>query len=185
MVKKVMLACVLLVVCGAVNAAEPKVRGAYIGGAYGISTFDDDGAFTSLGLTLDDEDTSLQVHGGYKFLKHLAVEARYVDLGTFALPPIDLDVTAISIHAVGIVPFGESGWELFGQLGLGIVTANIAGIEDVDETAVAGGIGLRYSLTQSFFLSVQTDVYVWEDDSIGTVFDLSVGSTQLALQFIF
>jgi hypothetical protein len=111
MIKKMMMTCMLLVVCGAVNAAEPKVRGPYIGGAYGISTFDDDGGFTSLGLTLDDEDTSLQLYGGYKFLKHLAVEVRYVDLGTFDLAPIDLDVTAISVHAVGIVPFGESGWE--------------------------------------------------------------------------
>ncbi len=185
MVIKLIFICVLLAVCGVVNAAEPKATGAYIGGAYGISTFDDDGAFSNLGLTFDDEDTSLQLHGGYKFMKYLAVEARYADFGTFTLGPVGLDITAISIHAVGIIPFGQSGWELFGQLGLGTVTADIAGIEDVDETAVAGGIGLRYSLTQTFSMSVQTDVYVWEDDSLGTVHDLSVGGTQLAIQFIF
>ena len=181
--KKVILACVLLVVCGVVNAAEPSARGAYIGGAFGLSTFDDDGAFTF--SSFDDEDKSLQVHGGYKVFKHLAFEVRYVDLGTFSLQPIDLDVTAISIHAVGIIPFGESGWELFGQLGLATVTFDITGFGDEDQSAGAGGIGVRYSPTQNFSVGIQTDVYVWEDDSLGPTYDLAVGGTQLAFQFIF
>jgi hypothetical protein len=133
----------------------------------------------------DDEDKSLQVHGGYKIFKHLAVEARYADFGTFSLQSTGFDVTAISIHAVGIIPFGESGWELFGQLGLGTVTFDRTGSGDEDQSVAAGGIGVRYSPTQNFSLSIQTDVYVWEDDSLGPVFDMGVGGTQLALQYIF
>jgi hypothetical protein len=183
MQQKVILVCVLLVFCSVVNAGESKAKGAYIGGALGVSIFDDGGAFAF--SNFDDKDKSLQVHGGYKIFKHLAVEARYVDFGTFSLQPIDFDVTAISIHVVGIIPFGESGWELFGQLGLGTVTFDITGSGDEDQSAGAGGIGVRYSPTRNFSLSIQTDVYVWEDDSLGPVFDMGVGGTQLALQYIF
>jgi hypothetical protein len=70
------------------------------------------------------------------FLPYFALEGRYVDLGTFTVNTLDIDVTATSIHAVGIVPFGESGWELFGQLGLGVVNFDLSGPSDEDEEAV-------------------------------------------------
>ena len=183
MVNKAMLACVFLAACSIATADESKPRGGYFGGGFGISTFDDGGAFA--GLSFDDQDTSFQFHGGYKILKHLAVEARYVDLGTFTLNALDIDVSAASIHAVGIIPFAESGWELFGQLGLGIVNFDLTGFGDEDEDVFAGGIGVRFSTSQNFSLAIQTDVYVWEDTSLGPTFDLAVGGTQLTFQYIF
>ncbi len=183
MVKKLMLACVLLVVCSIATAEEAKPRGGYIGGGFGVSIFDDDGAFAGLGF--DDQDTSFQIHGGYKILKYLAVEARYVDFGTFSVSGLDFDVSAASIHAVGIIPFAESRWELFGQLGLGIVNFDLTGFGDEDEDVFAGGIGIRYSTSPNFSVALQTDVYVWEDTSLGPTYDLSVGGTQLTFQYIF
>ena len=41
----------------------------------------------------------------------------------------------IPIHAVGIVPFGQSGWEFFGQLGLGTVNRDFPGIGNIDDDA--------------------------------------------------
>jgi OOP family OmpA-OmpF porin len=183
MVRNTILATLLIVVCGVATAAEPNARGGYIGGALGVSTFDDDGAFS--GFNFDDQDTAFQVHGGYKFLKYFAVEARYVNFGTFALDGFGVDVTAASIHAVGIIPFGTSGWELFGQIGTGQVTFESTGFADEDETTVAGGIGVRYNVSQGFSVAVQTDVYVWEDDSFGNVYDFAVGGSQLAFQLSF
>jgi len=183
MAKKMMLACMLIVVGGIATAEESKSRGGYIGGGLGISIFDDGGAFA--GSSSDDQDTAFQFHGGYKFLKHFAVEARYLDLGTFSVSGLDIDVSATSIHAVGIIPFAESGWELFGQLGLGIVNFDLTGFGDEDEDVFAGGIGIRYSTSQNFSMAIQTDVYVWEDSSLGPTFDLSVGGTQLTFQYIF
>ena len=110
MARKLMLACVLLVVCGNATAEGAKQKGGYIGGAYGESSFDDDGAFA--GFVFDDEDNAYQIHGGYKFMKYLAIEVRYVDFGTFTLGDIitpdavDLDTTAVSVHAVGSVTRG-------------------------------------------------------------------------------
>jgi hypothetical protein len=183
MFKKRILACVLLVVCSIATAEESKPKGGYIGGGLGVSTFDDGGAFA--GFSFDDEDTSFQIHGGYKFLKYFAVEARYVDFGTFSLSGLGIDASATSIHAVGIIPFAESGWELFGQLGFGIVNFDLSGLGDEDEDTVAGGIGIRYSPSQNFSLAIQTDVYVWEDTSLGPTFDLALGGTQLTIQYIF
>ena len=185
MVRKVILGLALLGFCGFAVAEESKASGGYVGGAFGFTVFDDGGAFAGLGL--DDSDTSLQISGGYKILKHLAVEARYVDLGSYPIQALgaNLDATAMSVHAVGIIPFGDSGWELFGQLGLGSLTVKASGFTDIDEDVFAGGVGVRFSPTENFSFAVQTDVYVWEDDSSGFIYDMSVGSTQVSAQYIF
>ena len=86
--KKAILGFALISLCGFAAAGESKARGGYVGAAFGMSVFDDGGAFA--GLVVDDQDTSMQIHGGYKIMKHFAVEARYVDLGTFAVDFLDL-----------------------------------------------------------------------------------------------
>lgn len=179
MIKKAIIAGFLIAVCATANAAEPKERGFYFGAAGGQSIFDEDGSFGSFG---DDEDKMLQVHAGYKVLKYLAVEARYVDLGSFSIGFDDIEITATSIHVIGIIPFGTSGWEVFGQFGVGDVNIDVLGFGSFDESAAAGGFGVRYYATQNFSIGIQTDVYVWEEAS---TFDLSVGGTQLSFQFIF
>jgi len=150
MTRQIILTVLLILACGAANAAEIKAKGIYFGGAAGLSNFDDDGAGVG---ALDDQDTSVQVYAGYKFFKHLAVEARYVDLGSFS------------------DSFDSS------------VKLEVAGFADEDDDAVAGGIGVRYGITESFSVSVQTDVYVFQDDS--GFYDFAAGGTQLAIQFIF
>ena len=185
MMKKAILGFVLLGLCGFATAEESKASGGYVGGAFGFTVFDDGGAF--IGQGLDDSDTSLQINAGYKILKHLAVEARYVDLGSYTVAAFGstYEASAISAHAIGIIPFGDSGWELFGQLGVGQLTVKETGFVDYDYDVVAGGVGVRFSPTENFSLAVQTDVYVWEEDTTGFIFDMSVGGTQLSAQFIF
>lgn len=48
MFKNLMIVSVLSIAAAAANAAEPERRGAYIGGGFGSSLFDDDGAFFAL-----------------------------------------------------------------------------------------------------------------------------------------
>jgi hypothetical protein len=179
MVRQVILACALFVFCVAANAAEPEAKGFYLGIAGGMSIFDEDGSFDDFG---DDEDVSIQLEAGYKFFKHVAVALRYTDWGSFSTGFENIDITATSIHVVGIIPFGTSGWELFGQLGAGNLNIDVADFVDFDENAVGGGIGVRYHPTQNFSIGVQTDVFVWDETSSYT---LSVGATQLSVQFIF
>lgn len=184
MLRRIVLAAIVLAVSAAAGAAEPTARGLYAGGSVGTSIFEDDGTF--FGLDFDDSDTAFQGHLGYKFLRFFAVEGRYTNYGTFSVESQEFDVTAASLHAVGIIPFGRSGWEMFGQLGVGSANMDFESFGDDDQTTFAGGLGVRYYPAQSVSIGVQTDVHVWEDDSFD---DFSVtpgvGATQLTLQFAF
>lgn len=180
---KVFSVAVLIVAFTSVHATEPQEHGGYLGGGIGISYFDDGGAFT--GFSQDDSDTAVVLFGGYKFFRYLAIEGRYSDFGSFALGGADFEASAVSVHAVGTVPFGTSGWELYGQLGLGTVTFDTGGFGDDDQSAAAGGIGLRFNPSKNISIGIQTDLFVWDDDTLGPTYDMGVGGTVLSARVFF
>jgi len=183
MLKKSLLVAALLVAFGAAQAAEPKSHGAYIGGGIGTSLFDDGDAFA--GFARDDSDSATMLFAGVKVFKYLAIEGRYSDFGTFSIDGAAFDVSALSAHLVGTVPFGDSGWELYGQLGLGTLEFDAGfGIDD-DQSAAAGGIGLRFSPSPNISLGIQADALVWEDDLLGPSYDLGIIGTSLTARIIF
>lgn len=179
--KRFLIGLIILAASGVALAEPAKDRGAYIGGGLAGTTFDDGGAFA--GFNLDDSDSGFSVFGGYKFLEYFAVEGRYSDFGTFRLEGIGVDVTAVSVHAVGIVPFGNSGWELFGQLGLGTATFEVDTSED--ENVGSAGLGVRFSWSSNFAVAAQLDAYAYEDTSLGASYDFGVTATTLSFQYIF
>jgi hypothetical protein len=187
---KIIVAGALVICSFAAHAVEPLAKGAYIGAAIGATEVDDDNLLVDSGLDFrDDEDSSIQINGGYKFNRHFAIEARYIDLGSYDVEGFgvrsDLDIEAISVHAIGILPLGENGWELFAQLGLGRIDTEFFG-EDDDETVGAGGFGVRFYPTQNFGIALQADAYAWEAESpSGRDYDVSVSTIQLALNYIF
>ena len=181
--RNILLGLVVLALSGMAFAEPTKERGAYIGAGFAATSFDDDGAFA--GLDFDDSDSGYGVFGGYKFLKYFAVEARYNDFGTFTLEGLGVDVSSLSIHAVGIIPFGTSGWELFGQLGLGTATFDLGMGSEEDEDVGAAGLGVRYSWSGKFAIAAQLDAYAYEDTSLGTSYDVGVTSTMISFQYIF
>jgi OmpA-OmpF porin, OOP family len=163
-------------------AAEPGARGFYAGVMIGGTTLEDDGLFS--GLDFDNSDTGYGIFGGYKILRYLAVEARILNLGSYSVEGASLDVTGLSAHVVGIIPFGKSGWELFGQLGLGSVNID-TGSGDEDNTVASAGLGVRFYPTPHFGISLQTDAYAYEEDDFGATYDLGVATTQLAFHYLF
>ena len=180
MFKKAVVVLALIVATGTAAAGPPQEKGFYVVGAAGESIYDSDW-FGNFG---DDDDNSFHIAVGYKILRYLAIEARYADFGTFEVFLDEFDVSATSIHVVGIAPFGQSGWEFFGQLGLGSVDVDydFDNFLDGSESAMAGGIGFRWYPTPKVALGIQTDVYVWDyNNGWGS----SVGATQLSLEFIF
>ena len=176
-----MILVALIAAAGTALAEPSKPKGFYVAGAAGESIYDEGGSFGNFG---DDEDSSFHIAVGYKFLRFLAIEARYADFGTFDVFFDELDVSATSIHVVGIAPFGQSGWEFFGQLGLGSVDVDydFDNFLDGSQSAMAGGIGFRWYPTPKVALGIQTDVYVWDDNND---WESSVGATQFSLQVIF
>jgi hypothetical protein len=148
-------------------AAEPEARGFYVGAMGGATGFDDDGACG--GCRYDDSDSGYGVYAGYKILKYLAIEARYQDVG--------FDTEEYSGHVIGIVPFAQSGWEIFGQLGAGTLDFGRFG----NETSYSGGLGVRFYPMPHLGLSLQTDVYMWEEGDDAPNF----GATQVAVHWLF
>ena len=195
--KEVMAVCCMFCLSFGAFASEPPARGFYIGGSAGITELDDDGAASDLSgggvsFSLDESDSSFGLYGGYKILKYLAVEGRLVNLGSYTLTGSDgfttasedIDLSVISAHVVGIVPFGASGWELFGQLGLGRMNID-TDFGDEDETAGSAGIGVRWYPIPNLGLSLQVDAWAWEEDDGFDTYDFSVASSQLAIHYLF
>ena len=181
--------CLLLYASGGAMAAEQEARGFYAGGLVGATSFEDDGLFN--GYNFDDSDVGYAVFGGYKFFRYLAVEARLSYLGSYSVndpytgQKDDFDASAISAHVIGIIPFGKSGWELFGQLGIGSVKldANCCGSDN--QTMGSAGLGVRFYPTPHLGISLQTDAFAYEEDTYYKSYDLGIVETQLGVQYIF
>ena len=119
---------------------------------------------TSTRTDFDDSDVGYQVYGGYRFTRFFALEGRLTSLGSFRrdlrtdgnvnvritgdsvvnVPFVQTGrasyhFTAITINALGIYPFGGSGFDIYGQLGAGAVRADV----NIDQqiTATGGGDG--------------------------------------------
>lgn len=182
MLKKILLATLLMTASLVAQADEPKSKGAYIGASVGLSIFDDD---NGLGIFNDDEDTAFQGYLGYKFFKYLGVEARYADFGGFSDGFDTLELKSRSIHAIAFIPFGTSGVEMFGQLGLAEIDQSVAGFGSEDDSALSGGIGVRWHVTPAFVVGAQIDAFVWENDNLGSGYDLSLATNQLTFQINF
>ena len=169
--------------------AEQLARGFYAGGLVGATSFDDDGLFND--SDLDDSGVGYAIFGGYKFFRYFGVEARLSSLGSYKIKDgfdggtEDFDVSAVSMHAVGIIPFGKSGWELFGQLGIGSAQVDTDCCGDGNETVGSAGIGVRFFPTPHLGISLQTDAYAYEEDAYYGSYDLGVVATQLGIQYVF
>ncbi len=179
----------LLSTSGSAIAAEQQARGFYVGGMAGVTNFDDDGLFN--GYKFDDSGVGYAAFGGYKFFRYLSVEGRISYLGSYSITdPFfgqkeDFDATALSAHVVGIIPFGKSGWEMFGQLGIGSLKLDADCCGDDNQTVGSAGLGVRFYPSPHLGISLQTDAYAFEEDAYYGTYDIGIVATQLGIQYIF
>ena len=173
----------LLLASASAGAAQQEARGFYIGGIAGTGTAEDDGYF--YGFDFDDSGTSYGIAGGYKFFRFLAVEGRLLNLGRYSVEDTDIDVAGLSAHVVGIIPFGQSGWELFGQLGIGAVGLDCDGCDTDSGAAGSAGIGLRFYPTPHLGISLQADAYAWQEEDFYDTYDVGVRTVQLGVHYLF
>ena len=118
-------------------------------------------------------------------MRHFSVEGRYTDFGTFSVEGFGFDASVLSAHAVGIIPFGSSDWEIFGQVGLGSLDVELPGASSESEAVGSAGLGVRFSPTENFSFAAQFDAYAYEDTSLGTAYDIGFTATSLTLPYIF
>jgi len=170
-------------------AAQQSDMGFYIGGAYGMSSFDID----TTGITnpsVDDSDSGFKIFGGYQFSRNWGVEVGYVDFGkagisgsTLGIPFTgDLGVTALTVAGTGTMPMNES-FSLLGKVGMWNwdAKANVAALGTAGSASDSGtdlffGVGLRYNLSKNLGLQLEVEQYSGDD---------SITYTSLGLRYKF
>ena len=142
-------------------------------------------------VSIDNKDASLQVWGGYRLADWVSMEARYSTLGEYVTNVDDIagqdqDKTkaeALSVHMKLIWPFGDSGFDVYGQLGLGIAKWD-SDFTVIDfegppanngqtrfsasgtEPAVSYGVGVRWTIIPQLTMQLAVDAYRF--DGAGT-----------------
>lgn len=181
---------VLCLSSGLALAGEADKRGAYIGGALGTTDFNDDGVL--YGLTYDNQDSGAELWGGYRFFRWFAVEGKYAYLGQYTISngfeSANAKAYALTVNAVFILPFGQSDWDMYGQLGFGSLAYNFNssyGTNDGSQGAATAGLGIRWTPTVPMTLSLGIDAYAWQEDGYYQSYSPSITITRLGIQYNF
>lgn len=154
-------------------------------------------------LQAEESDTAFALHGGYRFTRHLAVEASYADLGTFeftlgcpavcipeAYPRhVDSSIKRLDVALLGIAPFGERA-EAYAKLGVaqtqvdGTASSLWLGSRRLssDSSDAVYGLGLRVHLNAPWSLRLQ-----WERSSadLPSMYDADVDSLWMGAEYRF
>jgi len=160
-------------------AAQQSEAGWYIGGSYGMTSFDIDTA----GITnpsLDDSDSGFKIFGGFQFTKHWGAEVGYVDFGkagisgsVLGIPfTSDVGVTALTFAGTGTLPLSEN-FALLGKVGLAnwdaevsVSALGLGGSTSDSGTDMFFGVGLRYSFNKNLSVQLEFEQYETDADSV-------------------
>ena len=187
--------------------------GPYLGAAYGLTTYDDGDLFTSQqdlpayqGADLDAGGELWQIYGGYRFLRYLSVEGRYSNFGDYSAElsaqeapvtdeagdEITTELSSLTLHCVGILPIGGSGFDLYGQIGWGVIFYQASfDVVEGDASTLSSGLGLRYTPPgiQTMTLQLAYDIYAFEVEAgkgvTGDTFDQRLGMGKFGIQYNF
>ncbi len=184
----------LILSAGSALADEPK-EGWYIGVGGGTAQIEDKIFRDVQGATsIDDKDVNYQIWGGNRLSKHIAMQVRYISLGEYT-------ATADNVAGVGnskienvaataemrlIWPFGESGFDVYGQLGLGVArwNADLPAQPDNPPASLSGnepvvtyGAGVRWTFIPQLTASIGVDMHQYQGK--GTRQDTAVGGDEL------
>ncbi len=183
----------LFLTLSATANAEIKEQGAYVGASLGAVSYNQNG--DDLGdIETDGKEAAYGLYGGYKFMRHFALEGRYTNLGDHKLKSGDTEVgssdfSVISLNLIGLLPLGDSDWELMAQAGLGFGSysfeVNNAGRVTGDEPTGTIGAGVRWTPAPKITLQFSADTYRFSakenDESIKNKFAVA----QFAAQYNF
>jgi OOP family OmpA-OmpF porin len=179
-IRKALIAVLLAAAGMAVSSAsmaQSAEKGFYAGASFGQSEAD---GSCPTGFSCDFKDTDWKIFGGYRFMRHLAVEGFYADHGEITVKSGAVTATAQSstfgVAAVGILPLGGN-FELFGKLGVGSTSVDAtasapgvsAGASD-SGSDVLYGVGALYNFTRN--LGVRAEYERYNDSEINV---LSIG----------
>jgi len=164
---KALLAVVLPAAFLAISApavAQQSDAGWYIGGSYGMTTFDISGV--PAGVSVDDSDSGFKIFGGFQFTKNWGAEVGYVDFGKAGIGGFgDIGVTALTLAGTGTLPLNES-FSLLGKVGMANWDASGSASSGDSGTDLFYGIGARYNFNKNLSVQVEFETFSAEDDSV-------------------
>lgn len=138
----------------------------YVGVKVGQFDLDVDGA---------DDPTAYGVYGGYNFDPNFGVEVEYVGSDDADYYGGDIDAKTYGAYGTYRYAFPNSGLYAKGKVGIAKTeleaSATVAGVtrsESVDDTSLAGGIGLGYAVNQDFSVEAEYDI-VGSDTDLMTI----------------
>ena len=138
----------------------------YVGVKVGQFDLDVDGA---------DDPTAYGVYGGYNFDPNFGVEVEYVGSDDADYYGGDIDAKTYGAYGTYRYAFPNSGLYAKGKVGIAKTeleaSATVAGITrkaSVDDTSLAGGIGLGYAVNQDFSVEAEYDI-VGSDADLMTI----------------
>lgn len=187
---------VTIMFAGAAHAQRP---GFYLGGAFGITAFEDDHRSRDMDINLDDDDRAGQLFFGVNVNPYFGVEATFANLGEYTdtTRTFTDKFSVIAVTAVGKIPLGRatSPVSLYGKAGLGVVNweeedtfLNTSG--DDSGGALALGFGVIFSPMRDQYLAFRLgwDFYAFtleEDYPSNREYDQNLGMASLGLQINF
>lgn len=143
----------------AMGEAAAQETGFYVGGALGQAKFTEWCEPSPAVLACEDTDTGWKLLGGYRFNRHFAVEATYVDWGkasgivqTGSGPRgVSASQTSTGIAAVGSLALTPR-FSVFGKAGFLMTEQETpaASIRERDETELHYGLGVRFALAPAW-----------------------------------
>lgn len=172
------------------NTSSSKISGVYLGGGFGTTNFEDDGAFGA--DNIDDGDSTFKLIGGYQFNRIVAIElqySKYGDIKNNSYFANSWDVksakhTSISLAANVGYTF-DSGWRPFAIAGLGSIEQKLASdnMSDSDTgTSFRYGAGVEYAPKAlnglAFRVAYEGDLFVVDSGTTNNFDDytMTIGS---------
>lgn len=179
-------------------AGQHTAESGLVADSYGPNTLQDQSATARDSANAKDSDSSKQARGGYRLLKYLTLEGQTSDIGEYKLGNggdlVNTEFAACTGNLVGILPLGESGVELYGRFGAGLMSRQADNAfpvpEDNDISSVStAGLGLRFTPAklQTVTLTAGYDTYRFqlEDNYSRGSIDQAVSLAKLGLQYHF
>jgi OOP family OmpA-OmpF porin len=205
--QKLFLALSAMLVVTSTQAAD---TGFYVGGSLGQSSANnfsgsdvDAELLSTYAITAststDDSDMGWKLFAGYRFMKYLAVEGAYTDLGKFTATSTvtspsagvvntSLKANTWTLSALGILPLGD-GFSLFGRAGVSFWNTDVSatgsgggggGVSSASDNGTdwVYGLGAAYNFTDN--LSVRGE---WESYDFGGGDDADLWSAGISWNF--
>jgi OmpA-OmpF porin, OOP family len=175
MMKK--LAVLALAISSASCAFAQSSKGAYVGFGLGASNIALNSSDFSYATSKKESSTGYRIYGGYAFNEYFAAEGGIADFGKAtvsggSITDESYEAGAVAAAAVGMLPFGDSGFSLLAKVGptinVTIDTFTQSGTTYTNRKSVLSlysAIGARYYITKNFALLAQYESFGNAGDS--------------------